>query len=153
MDVSAGERPMDEESEAVKSKAPSPRVVRILNVCCYQAAYAWFAVLGRDIGGFNFDLFRRFALRLLCLCSFVAVTCFGWPCFLRTLRRNQLMLGKTASAPRMKKTGTTIVGVTFKVRFARACYTCNHSSANSLPSSCRVASCLVRTRAQQMAMW
>lgn len=30
------------------------------------------------------------------------------------------MLGKTASAPRMKKTGTTIVGVTFKVRFARA---------------------------------
>jgi len=61
MDISAGEREVEKESPAVE-------------------------VLGREIGGFNFDLFRR----------------------------NQMMLGKSGTLPRMKKTGTTIVGVTYK---------------------------------------
>lgn len=68
---------MDEESEAVKSKAPLPCDVHDLNACCYQTPFACFAVLGRDIGGFNFDLFRRYSLCQLCLCSFVRC---GMPC-------------------------------------------------------------------------
>lgn len=43
------------------------------------------SVLGREVGGFSFDLHRR----------------------------NQMMLGAGAKLPRMKKTGTTIVGVVF----------------------------------------
>lgn len=34
-------------------------------------------------------------------------------------RRNQMLLGKSATMPRMMKTGTTIVGVTYKVGLTR----------------------------------
>lgn len=55
MDISTGETVVEAESAAVESEAcRAAPLHRVLKLFCSLSA-----VLGREIGGFSFDLFRR----------------------------------------------------------------------------------------------